>query len=51
MKKLLSCLMIAVLFSAFSCALSEESRSHSIFRLDEEGYLYYMDYSMDYGIA
>ena len=48
MKRLFCCLMIAVLFSVFPYALSEESRSHSIFRLDEEGYLYYMDYTMDY---
>lgn len=48
MKRLLSCLMIAVLLCAFPNALSEEPRSHSIFRLDEEGYLYYMDYTMDY---
>ena len=48
MKRLLSCLMIAVLFCVFPYALSEGARSHSIFRLDEEGYLYYMDYTMDY---
>ena len=48
MKRLLAGLMITVLFIASSHALSEESRSHSIFRLDEEGYLYYMEYTQDY---
>ncbi len=38
---------VLALVIAFPGAASEE-RSHAISRLDEDGYLYYMDYTMDY---
>ena len=47
---LLSCLLCVMLMPVctFAGVVSEEDRPHSLARLDVDGYLYYMDYVMDY---
>lgn len=49
-RALLSCLLCAALAlaGAFPGTAAEQSRSHAIACLDDDGYLYYMDYALDY---
>ena len=44
----ISCILALLLIFPGSSFAAEEERTHAITRLDDEGYLYYMDYTQDY---